>query len=115
MGFRYSIRCREYVCKSIRANRPQRFAVLGNEFRCEIYRCDNSNLLAEYRANGDFEAVPGAWHAQTRAFRDEWREQRVSAEVIPDGQRIRAKIKNAPDAPNDTCECAHLRKADRYP
>jgi hypothetical protein len=84
-------------------NRPQRFAVLGDELRCEIHRRDNSDLLAEYRPNGDLEAVPGAWHAQTRALRDEWREQRVAAKVIPDGKRVRAEIKNAPDASNDTC------------
>ena len=85
MSLRYSIRCREYVGQSIPVNRPQRFAVLGDELCREIDRRDNSNLLAEYRPNGDLETVPGAWHAQTRTLRDEWREQRVAAKVIPDG------------------------------
>ena len=85
MGVHYSIRCREYVCKSIPVNRPQRFTVRGDELRCEIHPCDNGNLLAKYSPNGDLEAVPGAWHAQTRTLRDEWREQRVTAKVIPDG------------------------------
>jgi len=100
---RYPIRRREYMGKSIPVNRPQRFAILGDKFRCEINRRDNSDLLAEYRPNGDLEAVPGTWHAQTRTLRDEWREQRIAAKVIPDGQRVRAEIKNAPDASNDTC------------
>ena len=84
MSLRYSGRCWEYVCKSISANQLQRFAVIGDELRCEIYRSDNGDLLAEYRPNGDLKAVPSAWHAQTRMFRDEWREQRVSGKVIPD-------------------------------
>jgi hypothetical protein len=85
MGLRYSVRRRECVCKPISANGLQRFAVLSDELRCEVHRRDNSDLLAEYRPNGDLEAVPGAWHAQTWTLRDEWREQRVSAKVIPDG------------------------------
>ena len=85
MGLRYSFRRREYVCKSSSVNRPQRFAVLGDELRCEIHRSDNSDLLAEYCPNGDLKAVPSAWDAQTRTLRDEWREQRVSAQIIPDG------------------------------
>src|ERR1700722_8680697 len=113
MGLRYPIRRREYVGKSIPVNRPQRFAILGDELCREFHRRDNSDLLAEYRPNGDFETVPGAGDAQTRTLRDKWREQRVAAKVIPDGQRVRAEIKNAPDASNDTCQCADLRKADR--
>ena len=85
MGLRNSIRCREYVCKSIPVNRPQRFAMLGHQLRREVHCSDDGDLLTEYRANGDLEAVPGSWHAQTRALRDEWREQRVAAKVIPDG------------------------------
>ena len=96
-------------------NLPQRVAVLGDQLRREVHRSDDGGLLTEYRANRDLKTVPGAWYAQPRPLRDEWREQRVSAKVIPDCQRIRAKIKNAPDASNNTCECAHLRKADRYP
>jgi hypothetical protein len=103
IGSRYSVRRWEYVREAISANCLQRFAVLGDELRCEIHRRDNSGLLAEYRPNGDLEAVPGAWHAQTRALRNEWREQRVAAKVIPDGKRVRAEIKNASDASNDTC------------
>jgi hypothetical protein len=85
MSLRYSGRRWEYVCKSISVNRPQWFAVLGDELRCKIYRSDNSDLLAEYCPNGDLKAVPSAWDAQTRTLRDEWREQRVSAQIIPDG------------------------------
>jgi hypothetical protein len=78
------------VCKSISVNRPQRFAVLGDELRCEIYRGDNSDLLAEYCTNGDFKAVPSARNPQTRTLRDEGCEHWVSAEIIPDGERVRA-------------------------
>jgi hypothetical protein len=85
MGLRYSIRCREYVGQSILVNRPQRFAMLGDQLRREVHRSDDGDLLTEYRANGDLKAVPSAWHAQTWTLRDEWREQRVSAKVIPDG------------------------------
>ena len=77
--------------------------MVGDQLCREIDRRENSNLLTEYRANGDLKAVPSAWYAQTRTLRDEWGEQRVSAKVIPDGKRIRAEIKNAPDASNDTC------------
>ena len=84
MGFRYSGRCWEYVCKSISVIQLQRFAEFGDELRREIHRGDNGDLLAEYCPYGDFKAVPSAWHAQTRMFRDEWREQRVSGKVIPD-------------------------------
>ena len=85
MGLRYPIRRREYVGQSIPVNRPQRFAVLGGELRCEIHRRDNSDLLAEYRPNGDLKAVPSAWYTQTRTLRDEWREQRILAKVVADG------------------------------
>jgi serine/threonine protein kinase HipA of HipAB toxin-antitoxin module len=90
------------VCKPRFTNGLQRFAVLGDELRRKVHRSGNGDLLTEYRANGDFEAVPGARHAQTRALRHQWRKQRVPAEVIPDGQRVRVEIKNAPDASNDT-------------
>jgi hypothetical protein len=73
------------MAQPIPVNRPQRFAVLGDELCREIDRRDNSNLLAEYRPNGDLETVPGAWHAKTRTLCDERREQRVAAKVIPDG------------------------------
>jgi len=76
--------------------------MLGDQLCREVHRSDDGDLLTEYRANGDLKAVPSAWYAQTRTLRDEWREQRISAKVIPDGQRVRAKIKNAPDASNDT-------------
>jgi len=85
MSLRYSGRRWEYVCKSISVNRPQWFAVLGDELRCKIYRSDNSDLLAEYCPDGDFKAVPSARDPQTTTLRDEGREQRVSAEIIPDG------------------------------
>jgi hypothetical protein len=84
MSLRYSSRRWEYVCKSISGNRPQRLAVLGDELRRKIHRSDNSDLLAEYCPDGDFKAVPSAWNAQTRTLRDERREQRVSAKIIPD-------------------------------
>ena len=77
--------------------------MLGDQLCREVHRSDDGDLLTEYRANGDLKAVPSAWYAQTRTLRDEWREQRVAAKVIPDGQRIRAKVENAPDASNDTC------------
>ena len=114
MSFRYSGRCWEYVCKSISANQLQRFAVLGDELRCEIYRGDNGDLLAEYCPYGDFKAVPSARNPQTRTLRDEGCEQRVSAEIIPDGQRVRAQVENVPDTANDPCQCADVRKADRH-
>jgi hypothetical protein len=60
MGLRYSFWRREYVCKPISVNRPQWFAVLGDELRREVHRCDNSDLLAKYCPDGDFKAVPGA-------------------------------------------------------
>jgi hypothetical protein len=77
--------------------------MLGDQLCREVHRSDDGDLLTEYRANGDLKAVPSAWYAQTRTLRDEWREQRISAKVIPDGQRIRAKVENAPDASHDTC------------
>jgi hypothetical protein len=79
------VRRREYVCKPISANGLQRFAMLGDQLRREVHRSDDGDLLTEYRANGDLKAVPSAWDAQTRTLRDEWREQRVSSKVIPDG------------------------------
>ena len=85
MGLRYSVRRREYVCKPIPVNRSQRFAMLGDQLRREVHRSDDGDLLTEYRANGDLKAVPSAWDAQTRTLRDEWREQRVSGKIIPDG------------------------------
>ena len=85
MSLRYSGRRWEYVCKPISVNRPQWFAVFGDQLRRKIHRSANRDLLAEYRPNGDLKAVPSAWHAQTWTRGDEWREQRVSAEVIPDG------------------------------
>jgi len=91
------------VCKPISAKSLQRFAVLSDQLRRKLHRSGNGDLLTEYRANGDFEAVPGAWHAQTWALGNEWREQRVAAKVIPDGSRVRAEIENAPDASNDAC------------
>jgi hypothetical protein len=85
MSSRYPVRRREYVCKPISENGLQRFAMLGNQLCREVHRSDDCDLLTEYRANGDLKAVPSAWYAQTRTLRDEWREQRISAEVIPDG------------------------------
>ena len=77
--------------------------MLGDQLRREVHRSDDGDLLTEYRANGNLKAVPSAWHAQTWTLRDEWREQRVAAEVIPDGLRVCAKIENAPDASDDIC------------
>jgi hypothetical protein len=59
--------------------------MLGDQLRREVHRSDEGDLLTEYRANRDLKAVLGAWDAQTRTLRDEWREQRVSGKVIPDG------------------------------
>ena len=102
------------MCKSISVNQLQRFTVLGDELRREIYRGDNGDLLAEYCPYGDFKSVPGARNSQTRTLGDEGCEQRVSAEIIPDGQRVRAQVENAPDTANDPCQCADVGKADRH-
>jgi hypothetical protein len=63
----------------------QRFAMLGDQLCREVHRSDDGGLLTEYRANGRPQSRPKRWYTQTRTLRDEWREQRISAKVIPDG------------------------------
>ncbi len=92
----------------------QLLAIGGDQFRRKFQGTRYGNLLAEHGANGDFEAVPRARHAQARTPGDQRRKQRVLSKVLADGQRVRAEVENVSNAPNNRGKRCDARKADRH-
>ena len=61
----------------------------------------HGDLLAEHGAHRELEAVPGARHPQSRARRDERRQQRVRDEVRADRRRVGVQVEHPAHARDD--------------
>jgi hypothetical protein len=59
------------------------------------------DLLAEDRADGELEPLPGAGHSQPRTRRHQRRQGRILAKLSADGEWIGGEVEHAPDPGDD--------------
>ena len=70
----------------------------GSQPRGESGSAGDAHLLAENRADSEFETIPGARDAQAGPRLDQAGQQRIAFEAGIDRQRIGIQIEHAPDA-----------------
>ena len=78
-----------------------RLAKRGRDAARKRRRRFDGDLLAENRANGDLESVPGARCPNPRMPCEYRRQQRIAAEMLGNHRRIGVEVEDAPDAFDD--------------
>jgi hypothetical protein len=92
------------------ARRWQRLTMGRHHAAAEARSGHDSDLLAEHRADRQFETVPGTRYAQAWARLHQRRQSRILGKVRGDGQRIGAEIEHAAQPRDDGRQCRQFRK-----
>jgi hypothetical protein len=87
-------------------------SVQSDKLAGQSTRSGDTDLLSQYSARRNLEAITAAGSPQPRTLCHQWRKRGIERQMVVDGFDVRSKVEQSPHPRNDRRQYSDLRKAN---